>query len=134
MVPDSVDARILEEHLLRDKFYNLDYTTMSSSVTSRSGSSSLHAKLGYVYDFFVLAFILLIAGAALYVVLRAFVLIRRKSQADSTLLPLSSSATSSSGIPSIPSSVATSPLLSSPLSSYFGFISKMHGENRLRKD
>ncbi|KAK9488009.1 hypothetical protein V1527DRAFT_480697 [Lipomyces starkeyi] len=70
MVPDSVDERILEEHLLRDKFYNVDYTSMSSSVTSRSTSSSLHAKLGYFYDFFVFVLIFLLAGAALYVVLR----------------------------------------------------------------
>ncbi|KAK9368386.1 hypothetical protein V1509DRAFT_639887 [Lipomyces kononenkoae] len=133
MVPDSVDARILEEHLLRDKFYNLDYTSMSSGVSS--ASSSLHAKLGYVYDVFVLAFILLIAGVALYVVLRAFILIRRKSHSDSALLPLSTSATTvSSGMPSIPSTAAASPLISTPLSSYFGFISKMHGEGRPRKD
>ncbi|KAK9316194.1 hypothetical protein V1522DRAFT_391153 [Lipomyces starkeyi] len=153
MVPDSVDERILEEHLLRDKFYNVDYTSMSTSVTSRSSSSSLHAKLGYFYDFFVFVLIFLLAGAALYVVLRAIVLARRKCQASSTLLPFSASTPAKSGSASFPSSAAASPSLSSPLSSFFGngsankeksvgkqgnhfdkLISKMQGEERLRQD
>ncbi|KAK9325659.1 hypothetical protein V1517DRAFT_305082 [Lipomyces orientalis] len=152
MVPDSVDERILEEHLLRDRFYNLDYTSMSSSATSRSVSSSLHAKLGYVYDFFLVMLILLVAGAALYVVLRALVLVRRKNQADSHLLPLSSTPTVP-GSGSVPSSGAPSPSLPSSSSSFFGnggshkeknvgkqggtfdkLISKMQGEERLRQD
>ncbi|KAK9374734.1 uncharacterized protein V1513DRAFT_431638 [Lipomyces chichibuensis] len=149
MVPDSVDERILEEHLLRDKFYNVDYTSMSSSVGSRSTSSSLHAKLGYIYDFFVFVLILLLAGAALYIVLRAIVLVRRKCQAGSTLLPFSTPVTS--GTASFPSSATASPSLSTPLSSLFGnahkekcvgkqgtsfdkLISKMQGEERLRQD
>ncbi|KAK9362524.1 hypothetical protein V1504DRAFT_467458 [Lipomyces starkeyi] len=173
MVPDSVDERILEEHLLRDKFYNVDYTSMSSSVTSRSTSSSLHAKLGYFYDFFVFVLIFLLAGAALYVVLRgnrrslsmhilamrltllaaAIVLVRRKCQAGSTLLPFSASTPAKSGSASFPSSAAASPSLSSPLSSFYGngsankeksvgkqgnhfdkLISKLQGEERLRQD
>ncbi|KAK9315017.1 hypothetical protein V1524DRAFT_408317 [Lipomyces starkeyi] len=83
----------------------------------------------------------------------AIVLVRRKYQAGSTLLPLSVSTPVTYGTASFPSSAAASPSLSSPLSSFFGngcahneksvgkqgnpfdkLISKMQGEERLRQD
>ncbi|KAK9494958.1 hypothetical protein V1508DRAFT_263815 [Lipomyces doorenjongii] len=85
--------------------------------------------------------------------LPSLVLVRRKCQAGSTLLPLSASTPVTSGTASFPSSAAASPSLSSPLSSFFGngsankeksvgkqgntfdkLISKMQGEERLRQD
>ncbi|KAK9454066.1 hypothetical protein V1511DRAFT_489026 [Dipodascopsis uninucleata] len=110
MVPDSVDERVLEEHLLRDTFYNFDYTSLSTSVVSaaRSGASSLHPihpNLGYAYDLVLSVIVLLVLGGFVYVIIRALMLVKRKTQQQETpLLPVSAS---------YPSSTTTSPMISS---------------------
>ncbi|KAK9480984.1 hypothetical protein V1514DRAFT_340318 [Lipomyces japonicus] len=111
MVPDSVDDRVLEEHILRDA---------SSAVVSRSSSLGIHAQLGYAYDFIISAIFLCLIGAALYVAIKVYLLARKKSGSGSPILPISSSflvsSTSSLGSSSPP---LTSSLSSLPPSSSF---------------
>ncbi|KAK9452130.1 uncharacterized protein V1518DRAFT_425080 [Limtongia smithiae] len=83
MVPESVDERILEEHLLRDRFYQFDYNSIasspfSSSASPQSGSvAALHGAVGFVLDCLVVLFIVALVLAAVYVVLRAIILTKR---------------------------------------------------------
>ncbi|KAK9467523.1 hypothetical protein V1512DRAFT_247121 [Lipomyces arxii] len=153
MVPDSVDERILQEHFLRDRFYNFDYTSLSSASVSASNSllqtsSTLHTKLGYTYDLVFLILVFALPVLLLFAVLKAIITLKRNHQrASSPLLPTSFSpsilsvtsfSSSASSSPTLSSSATFSPKERLPGSKAVGLFDKLFGltqdEDRFRQD
>ncbi|KAK7203938.1 hypothetical protein BZA70DRAFT_291020 [Myxozyma melibiosi] len=163
MVPESVDERIIEEHLLRDRFYNLDYTSMSPASAAKAAASAARAAASSSFASSVSAFLdqLLVVIVAFFILLAVYAFmrgIRRRKDSSSPILPYASSPpyTSSptfASSTSTSSSAASSPALSSsslfsssslgvgardkyskPSGAFEKLYSLMTSEDRLRQD
>ncbi|KAK9459386.1 uncharacterized protein V1516DRAFT_665933 [Lipomyces oligophaga] len=147
MVPETVDERIIQEHLLRDKFYSSDYSG-GLAVSSSTQNSLLAAGANDVAGFAGLAGVVLfifVGGSMIYVVLKALSTRRKDSllpvsvtppqQASPTFSAISPASSSSSIFSSPGSGVYQSKeRFVKPVGAFEKLFALMSSEDRLRMD